>query len=294
MVPTMLWIEIKADGETSRHDLPGTLFGPDGDRYELKYAVRQGGNGVVFSATRYDESGSVTATCAVKVLKEMELSRVDRFNNEVRILKELKHSSIAEYFADGILSLGKWQVPWVAMELGGENLRRHVDTKGPIERGSLVPVVAQMADALDLVHAKQLIHRDIKPENFVWEEGRPDRVLMIDFGIAKRAGEDVSGRPLDNFTKHLEFVGPQFFSSPELIAYARDKKVQVDGRSDLFQLGKVVWFLATGAISAGVPSRSKCPFGGALCELIVATLSDDPRDRPQTASEFRERLEALK
>jgi len=114
--------------------------------------------------------------------------------------------------------------------------------------------------------------------------------LMIDFGIAKRVNEDVSARPMDEFTRQGEFVGPVFFSSPELIAYAEDHSYPVDHRSDIFQLGKVIWYLTTGAISAGVPSRRQCPFGGRLHGLVLNLLADSPDDRPGSTADVEREL----
>ena len=105
--------------------------------------------------------------------------------------------------------------------------------------------------------------------------------------------EDVSGRAMDTLTRTLDFVGPVFFSSPELIAYAKDKNVVVDKRSDIFQLGKTLWFLATGQISAGVPSKALCPMNGRFRELILTMVDDDPASRPQTIAELRQMIEAL-
>lgn len=110
---------------------------------------------------------------------------------------------------------------------------------------------------------------------------------MIDLGIAKRVDEDVSARPLDRFTTQQEFVGPVFFSSPELIAYASDKSQPVDRRSDLFQLGKVLWFLATGRIAAGIPFRRDCPADGKIWDIVMGLLPDNPSDRPNHASDVR-------
>jgi serine/threonine protein kinase len=136
-----------------------------------------------------------------------------------------------------------------------------------------------MVEAVLHIHSKGVIHRDVKPENFVVSQQHAGRVFMIDFGIAKYIGEDVAQRPLDNLTKQKEFVGPQAFCSPELLRYARDKAVLVDARSDLFQLGKVLWFMATGMVSAGIPSKRLDPFKGSLHALVSALLSDDPDDR---------------
>jgi serine/threonine protein kinase len=253
----------------------------------------------VFIADCY-EGGRFARRCAVKILKQLDPSRVDRFRNEVRILKDLAHERIAAYYSEGELALPKEHhgpggqvMPWVAMDLGGDNLRRTLDESGPFSGDRFVNAAQDMCDGLGYLHGESIIHRDVKPENFVFDTRSSDRIKMIDFGIAKYIGEDVAGRPFDNFTKMTEFVGPQAFSSPELLAYARDKKHPVDFRSDLFQLGKVMWFLATGVVSAGVPSRRADPFGGTLHGLVTELLADDPRERPQTAAEVRAALAKL-
>ena len=149
-----------------------------------------------------------------------------------------------------------------------------------------------MCDALSYFHRKDFIHRDIKPENFVWVKNSNEKIKMIDFGIAKKWGEDLSGRLFDNLTKVNEFVGPVFFLSPELIAYSRDdtKKYPVDYRSDIFQLGKVFWYLATTKISSGVPSKKDCP---ALWELVMNMIPDNPEDRIQSTEEVKKFLLSL-
>lgn len=290
----MAWIDLRERGRSlNRVTLPDSLPGPDGTTFRLCRAVRQGGNGVVFEARQLSGSGSLMRTCAVKFLKDLDETRVDRFNNEVRVLESLDCPRISASFGNGTVHLCSHNVPWVAMELGQKNLREHVDQNGPLPPKTLVPVLVQIVDALEHLHECGFIHRDIKPANFVWDTGDASDVLMIDFGLAKRTGEDVSARPLDNFTKHMEFVGPVFFSSPELIAYASNKATPVDHRSDLFQLGKVAWFLGTGTISAGVPSRKLCKLNGALWEIVMALLADDPADRPASAREVRELLLTL-
>lgn len=286
----MKYIDLTDDRYLGRFDLPASVASSAGDILTLGYAIRQGGNGVVFTAYR---AGRLSGPdCAVKFLKRLDAQRRDRFDNEVRILAQLSHPAISAYFGHGSITLGpEVVVPWVAMDLGNHNLREQIDNNGPLNRDLLLPVAMQMCDAVAYGHSQGLIHRDIKPDNFVWTGAAT--IKMIDFGIAKFIGEDVSARPLDEFTKLNEFVGPALYSSPELLAYARNKAHPVDHRSDIFQLAKVIWFLATGRVSAGIPARRLCPFEGKLWDRLIESFSDDPEDRPDSAIALKATLEAL-
>ena len=199
----------------------------------------------------------------------------------------------ARYIDHGQIKVGTYDVPWMAMDLGDCNMREEVQNFGRLSVDRLKVAVPQICSAIEHLHSKQFIHRDIKPENFVWSNSQKTQLLMIDFGIAKKIDEDVSGRPLDSFTKAMEFVGPVFFSSPELIAYAANKRHPVDFRSDYFQMGKLIWFLATGAISAGVPSKRDCPASGKLQAIILDLIQDHPDDRPQSLAEIVTRVSGL-
>jgi serine/threonine-protein kinase len=277
-----------------RHSLPEILQGTNGESFRLKSVAGGGGNGVVFRATPLGSLRNDIDDCAVKMLRQQDAARIDRFENEARIMELLDHERIAQLFARGTLPITKSvTVPWIAMELGEANLRAHVLQHGPLPLARLKTVALQMCDAISHLHERSIIHRDLKPDNFVWDGERPDAIKMIDFGIAKLRSEDVSGRPLDQFTKQLEFVGPVFFSSPELIAYAQDKTHPVDQRSDLFQLGKTIWFLACGRVSAGIPAKRLCPADGAIHDVVRRLLHDDPDDRLQSAANVRSYLEVI-
>lgn len=284
----MSFIELYSSGKRlGQFDLPNSLTGVEGHLFELRGAAQGGGNGVVFRASPRgalaDNDGIVD--CALKFLRQQDSARIDRFANEARILQDLDHENIVQYFDQGTIVLGDHNVPWVAMELGESNLRRHVQQVGPLDIATLKVVARQMCEAVAYLHDQGYIHRDLKPDNFVWDGERDGSIKMIDFGIAKRLQEDVSARPLDQFTQHQEFVGPVFFSSPELVAYSMDKSHPVDQRSDIFQVGKCLWFLGTGVITAGIPARRKCPVGGRLHALVHQLLSDDPDERLQTMRE---------
>lgn len=282
----------KGQSSLGTYDLPQHITG-NVSIYRLHRAVRKGGNGVVFTASAVNANRTSGQPFAIKFLRQQEPSRIDRFNNEVRVLRELSSPNIARYIDHGEISVGGFNVPWVAMDLGDCNMREEVQTHGKLNLARLKAVVPQVCAAIDHLHTNHFIHRDIKPENFVWKDDKKTELLMIDFGIAKRLDEDVSSRPLDNFTKAMEFVGPVFFSSPELIAYSGNKLHPVDFRSDIFQLGKLIWYFATGTISAGVPSKRDCPAGGGLQSIVLDMLQDHPDDRIQSVNEVAERVVAL-
>lgn len=297
----MRFVELFLNNQSmGRHDVPEVIEAEDGKSFRLYGATRMGGNGVVFGAAELAEGRVTGKTCAVKILKQLNSARIDRFANEIRVLRELSSPYISKYSASGHTTVTPQaegdtarRVPWVAMQLGGTNMRQHVEGQGPLTVAQIKSISFGMTTAIEHLHSRGFIHRDIKPDNFVWRGQAYTAPLMIDFGIAKRQGEDVSGRPMDTFTRVTEFVGPVFFSSPELIEYSKDKNYPVDYRSDIFQLGKVFWYLATGKISAGVPSRRECPVGGKLRELVLGMIDDDPDCRPQTLAEVRDAVAAL-
>jgi len=259
--------------------------------------VAQGHSGIVFPARRTKEGGSIDRLCALKILKRLDDISSDRFDNEIRLMQVLEHDRISGFYGSGIFvppHADGVEVPWMAMDLGGDNFRREIEHEAPLPMAEVKRLEMQLCEALDHVHAQDIIHRDLKPANLVWAD--PDAkndLMMIDFGIAKYVGEDVSLRPMDQLTQHLEFVGPQFYSSPELIEYARDKRYPVDHRSDLYQLGLVLWFLATNRIIAGRPSKKQDPSGGKLLEIVNDLIAMEPDERPDTAAAVAARLAEL-
>ena len=288
----MAFLYLTEKGQSrGQFDLPDIIEGDEGGCFRLGKSRSATRHGVVFEAECTRAARGVKGSCAVKFLAQQDDVRYDRFQNELRIMRMLDHKAIAKFFDAGEVEFeGGYRAPWLALELGETNLRQHVENGGIIDPKRLIHLSVQICDALEHVHSKGIIHRDIKPENFIVLNSD---VKMIDFGIAKLKGEDVSGRPMDRLTLTQEFVGPLFFSSPEMIAYADDKSVPVDHRSDLFQLGKVLWFIATGQISAGIPSAKKCPHKGRFHGIVSRLLNDEPGDRQDSAKIVREQFVSL-
>lgn len=296
---SFIYVRFGKSGAPEKLDFPDKLelFGGDGSKFRLGIAIKSGGNGVVFEAEAFSPKGEYEGQVAVKLLKELDEVRQDRFSNEERILRALNHHRITKCFGSGVERLGRQQidVPWLAMSLGDANLRQHMDSqKQPLDLKTTLGVGIQVCDAIQHLHEKNIIHRDLKPANVVWAtEEDQHNIFLIDFGIAKYIGEDVSARKMDDLTSLLEFVGPANFASPELLQYARDKKHPVSHKSDLFQIGLLIWFLATNQVCAGVPSIRRDPSEGKLHTVVTSLLSEDPDDRPQSASDVQKSLENI-
>jgi serine/threonine-protein kinase len=230
----------------------GQNFGP----YEILGPLGAGGMGTVLRA--YDPR--LHREVAIKMLHdgfEMEGLR-DRFLREARAASALNHPHIATIFDIGEQD----KQPYMVMELlEGETLRERIE-RGGITLDEIVAVGAQTAEALEEAHTKGIVHRDIKPANIflVKKASGEIHVKILDFGLAKVDTSDSVTRV--NLTAAGSAVGTVAYMSPE---QARGE--QLDGRSDIFSLGTVLYEMATGQV----------PFNGATSALVfVGLLSRDP------------------
>ncbi|MEX2179189.1 MAG: protein kinase [Gemmatimonadaceae bacterium] len=223
-----------------------------GDRYRLEREIGAGGMATVYLAhdPRHDRQ------VAIKVLRP-ELSAVlggDRFLNEIRIAAQLQHPHILALYdsgsAEGLLY---YVMPWVA----GESLRRRLERERQLPVADAIRIAREVADALEYAHRQGVVHRDIKPDNILLHDGR---ALVADFGIAL-AVRNAGGTRL---TGTGFSMGTPRYMSPEQVAAERD----VDGRSDVYSLGCVLYEML-----AGEP-----PHTGPTAQAILArTIADPPR-----------------
>ena len=276
---------------------PGTRLGP----YEIVGKLGEGGMGEVYRATDTRLGRDV----AVKVLPGHATLSPDaeaRFEREARAIAALNHPNICTLFDVGA-DEGR---TFLVMELlDGETLH-HVLSRGPMAIPAVVDRAIALADALDAAHGRGIIHRDIKPANvLVTTRGV---MKLLDFGLARAPAvvEDATRSVDAALTGPGTAIGTLSYMSPEQL-----RAEAVDGRSDVFSLGLVVYEMLTGQrafggrtsaqVSAAIlhdepPSpitlRSEIP--AKLDEIVLKALEKDPGLRYQSAAELRADLKRFK
>lgn len=208
-------------------------------RYRLHGELGTGGMAIVYRA--HDERHG--RDVALKVLRADVSEAVgrDRFLREIRLAASLTHPHILPLHdsgdADGAL--------WFTMPLmSGDTLRDRMTRVGRMPIEDVIHLTAEVADALDYAHRRDVVHRDIKPENILLHEGH---AIVADFGIGKAlvaASEDSTMHTQVGVT-----VGTPAYMSPEQAAGE-----VVDGRSDLFALGCVLFEMLTGEVAFSGPT----------------------------------------
>lgn len=198
-------------------------------KYEIESVIGEGGMGVVLKG--FDTE--LNRTVAVKVLAPHLASNGSarqRFAREARAAAAVVHDHVIAIH--GIESGG--DVPYIVMPfVAGRSLEQRVRQHGPLPVIDVVRIAMQIASGLAAAHEQGLVHRDIKPANIMLEHG-VDRVLITDFGLA-RAADDAS------ITRSGLVAGTPHYMSPE-----QASGTSIDHRSDLFSLGSVMYFMATG------------------------------------------------
>ncbi|MGI9427089.1 MAG: serine/threonine protein kinase [Bythopirellula sp.] len=270
-------------------------------QYRLKQMLGSGGMGEVYLA----EHEMMKRPCAIKVIKPEKAGNpkvLARFEREVRATAKLSHWNSIDIYDYGRTDDGTFY--YVMEFLPGHNLGELVDAHGPLPTARIVHLMRQVCDALAEAHEHGLIHRDIKPANIfcAYRGGQFDVAKLLDFGLAKPTtdAEDVG------LTQEGSITGSPLFMSPEQ-ATGSD---QVDARSDIYSLGAVMYFMATGQapfqydqpIKVMVAHASETPLRPGelnpeipteLEEIILRCLEKQPEDRVQDATSLQDMLDQV-
>ena len=198
------------------------------DRYEILDKVGAGGMSDVYKAKDHILDREV----AVKVLKAEfaeDVTFVTKFRSEAQSAARLEHPNIVNIYDVG----SENGMYYIVMEyVEGITLKTYIEKKGRLNFKEAISIAIQVGRGIEAAHKKNIIHRDIKPQNIIIStEGK---VKVTDFGIARAASSN---------TIHADVMGSVHYASPE-----QARNGYVDGRSDIYSLGIVMYEMVTGRV----------------------------------------------
>lgn len=259
--------------------------------YEIAGVVGVGGMGVVLKAL----DPALHRFSAIKVLAPHYASSAaarERFSREAQAAAAVVHDNVIAIYGVGECN----DLPYLVMPyVRGQSLQKRIDRSSEFSVAEILRIAHQTALGLAAAHDQGLVHRDIKPANILLPES-VERVLITDFGLA-RAADDAS------LTRSGVIAGTPHYMSPE-----QSRGEPLDGRSDLFSLGSLMYLLCTGRL----PFRAETPYGVLrrinesqpppirslnpaipdwLCRLIERLHARRPDDRFQSAKELADLLQ---
>jgi serine/threonine-protein kinase len=263
-------------------------------RYAIEREIGRGGMSIVYLA-RDEKHGRAVA---VKVLRPELAASLgsERFLREIEIASRFQHPHIVPLYDSGMVEESPYYVmPYIE----GESLRERLEREKQLPIEEALSIAREVADALSYAHSRDVVHRDIKPENILMTGNHP---VVTDFGIARAVA--VAGG--DQLTTSGMTLGTPAYMSPEQGGAGE----QIDGRSDVYSLGCVLYEMLCG----------EPPFTGTSARLVIArhmqetppslriarptvahavqgaiekALAKVPADRYGTSHEFAEQLEEL-
>jgi serine/threonine protein kinase len=293
------------DSNAAAQSGSGLKYGTIIDHYEVREEIGSGGMGVVYKG----RDQMFDRTVALKVLHGKLLSdplSKKRFEQEGRATITLVHPNLISVYHYGFSSSGH---PFIVMEyVDGRGLDKLLDQVKALDVEEFIDIFLQACDALGHAHERGIIHRDLKPSNLmIVETGRKKErlVKIVDFGISKILPH---GRfPGQDLTSAGDVVGSPLYMSPE-----QCKGLSLDGRSDIYSLGCLMYQAISGALpflgenALQTLSKHICdpppPFDqvvpdlripAELQEVIFKTLEKEPEKRYETVAELRADLEKL-
>jgi eukaryotic-like serine/threonine-protein kinase len=269
-------------------------------RFLLTSMLGEGYSGVVYAAVEQPTGHDVALKFIHRDLLTDRQVRT-RFYREAAILRRMQGGNVVSLRSfgehDGLLYMALDRAP-------GESLEMLLTRDAPLDVHRSVDIAMQIASALAQAHSADVVHRDLKPGNVMIDRGRDgrDRVLVLDFGMAKVLQGDGAGSALTE--QNMIFGTPQYMS-PE-----QAKGEDLDGRCDIYAVGVILYELLTGTVPfAGKPPmatmtaqltekpmapRTRAPhreISPALEAVVMGALEKGRQDRYQSASALHEALQ---
>ncbi|MGH9521020.1 MAG: protein kinase domain-containing protein, partial [Terriglobales bacterium] len=271
------------------------------NKYEIQERIGSGGMATVYRARHlvFNEARAIKVVSSRLMEDENFLKR---FRNEAVVTRKLQHPNAVRVEDMDTMEDGR---PFIVMELvEGQSLRAIIEREGSLSPPRALEITRQVASALGAAHSLGIVHRDIKPDNIVvvTRDGK-DTVKVLDFGIAKL--RDPGSAETANYTATQTgmLIGTPQYISPEQASGKPGE--QLDGRSDIYSLGIVLYQMLTGRL----PFESDTPMGIVLqhmqtpppslesvrpdvkidpttTQLLLKCLEKDPAKRFQMAQEL--------
>ena len=266
------------------------LIGQQVDRYKVLQHLARGGMADVFIAEDVDLKRQVALKVMLDVLAADD-TFVQRFRREAQTVARLDHPNIVQVYSTGLTPMGQ---PYIAMQfINGGSLSEKL--KQFAEQGKLVPteqalaIIRQIANALGVAHQAGIVHRDLKPGNIlIRNDGTP---VLVDLGIAA-----VQGGP--KLTQTGNLIGTPNYMSPEQV-----RGLPLDGRSDLYSLGVILYELLSGKRPFDAPEsiailhkhvyeepeplrNLRRDLSAETLQVVETSLAKDPAARYQNAAQM--------
>ena len=272
-------------------------------RYRIDKIIGQGGFGAVYKAKNMATDQDIAIKLLAVALDQDDSDVIQRFFAEAQVTASLKHPNTIKVFDFGQTEGGAL---YIAMELLSgrplnEELRDRMAEDQPFTELESITIGSQVLRSLSEAHVANLVHRDLKPHNIFLHQVHGDDpvVKVLDFGIAKRLGSNLTGTG--------KAFGTPAYMSPE---QAQNKNV--DQRSDIYSLGCVLYQLATGKtpfdadnplsilmmhVTENPPDlrgAARSPVSENFVRVIEKAMAKQPSERFDTAIEMRQALDACR
>lgn len=264
------------------------------DKYEIIKMIGSGGMGQVYLANHTNLGSKI----AIKVLNtnfvgEEDEESIDRFKREAKATAAIDHPNAVKVFDFGVQD----NICYLVMEyLNGESLRKRLSRLKRFSIKEVFNLIEQVCSVLEVMHRKGIVHRDLKPDN-IFFHNQEDReiVKVLDFGIAKVSGSTISEGKL---TSTGALLGTPHYMSPE-----QCQGMKLDGRSDLYSFGIIVYELLSGTLPFEAENTLSMLFKHvrdnpiniksivpdlpqSIADIVMKSLEKHPKTRYQTAKEF--------
>ena len=254
------------------------LVGRSIGSYQVVKMLGKGGMGAVYLA-QHPVIGSRVAIKFLLSQYSTDKKIVDRFFNEAKAVNVIGHDNILKILDLSVTDDGRH---YFVMEfLNGRALQDHVRPNEPMTPEVALPILLQICEALQAAHDNQIIHRDLKPDNIylITHKGKKNFVKVVDFGIAKLSDANAAGGTGKTQTGMV--MGTPAYMSPE---QAGGMTSMIDGRSDIYSLGVMIYQMLTG----------KLPFpGSSFGEVLIGHLQLPPPPPREQNPDLPEELEQI-